>query len=62
MDLADVLAIIDRHIDEAEEKAKKSYERRKYMMYGYWKAIAVHLRKIRREVKKGCNKKVSPSD
>ena len=46
------LAIIDKHIAEAEEKARKSHNYRKYMMYGYWKAIAVHLRRIRREVAK----------
>lgn len=47
-----VIEILDRHIAEAEEKARKSHDRRKYMMYGYWKAIAVHLRKIKREVMK----------
>jgi hypothetical protein len=47
-----IIDILDRHIDEAEEKASKSLERRKYMMYGYWKAIAVHLRRIKREFKK----------
>lgn len=48
-----VIEILDRHIAEAEEKAKKSHDRRKYMMYGYWKAIAVHLRKVKREFIKG---------
>jgi hypothetical protein len=47
-----VVELIDNHINEAEEKAKKSLERHKYMMFGYWKAIAVHLRKIRRELLK----------
>jgi len=44
--------IIDRHIAEAEAKAANAYSRRKWMMFGYWKAIAVHLRKIKRELKK----------
>lgn len=50
-----ILEILDRHIDEAEGKANKSLSRRKYMMYGYWKAIGVHLRKIKREIIKGGN-------
>ncbi|MCK5235885.1 MAG: hypothetical protein KAR06_02775 [Deltaproteobacteria bacterium] len=42
--------IFDQHIAEAERKAQTSYDHRKWMMFGYWKAIAVHLRKIKREV------------
>lgn len=53
MNTLDILGILDRHIDEAEGKANKSLSRRKYMMYGYWKAIAVHLRKVKREIRKG---------
>lgn len=53
--LADLLALLDRHIQEAEDKAAVNYERRKWMMFGYWKAIAVHLRKVRRELKHGSN-------
>lgn len=45
-------ALFARHIDEAERKAGESLAKRKYIMFGYWKAIAVHLRKIRREFKK----------
>lgn len=45
--------ILQRHIDEAEGKADLSQKRRKWMMYGYWKAIAVHLRKVKREFEKG---------
>jgi len=44
--------ILKRHIAEAEYKARVSQERHKYMMYGYWKAIGVHLRKVLRELKK----------
>jgi hypothetical protein len=51
-----ILEILDQHIAEAEEKAQKSHDHCKYMMYGYWKAIAVHLRGIRREVKKQFSK------
>ena len=43
--------IIDRHIADAEHKAEVSFSRRKWMMFGYWKAIATHLRKIKREMK-----------
>jgi len=54
MDARDeLLGILDRHIREAEDKAAVSLQRRKWMMYGYWKAIAVHLRKVRREFKLG---------
>lgn len=45
--------ILDRHIAEAENKARLSYDRRKWMMFGYWKAIAVHLRKIKKELREG---------
>lgn len=47
-----VLEILDRHIAEAEEKARLNYGRNKWMMFGYWKAIAVHLRKVKRELRK----------
>ncbi len=50
--MADIIAVLDRHIAEAEGKAKASYERQKWMMFGYWKAIGVHLRKIKREFRK----------
>ncbi|MBA7709949.1 hypothetical protein ES703_118875 [subsurface metagenome] len=50
------IEIIDRHIAEAEEKARVSYDRRKWMMFGYWKAIAVHLRKVKREIKREVKK------
>ncbi|MCK4274617.1 MAG: hypothetical protein KAW90_06945 [Dehalococcoidales bacterium] len=46
-----VIEILDQHIVEAEEKARESYARRKWMMFGYWKAIAVHLRKVKKELK-----------
>ena len=47
-----VSQIIDRHIAEAEQKAQTSYARKKWMMFGYWKAISVHLRKIKREIER----------
>jgi len=49
--LPDILEILDRHIAEAEAKAQNSFDRRKWMMFGYWKAIAVHLRKVKREMR-----------
>jgi hypothetical protein len=45
-----IIEILDRHIAEAEEKARVAYSRRKWMMFGYWKAIAVHLRKVKKEL------------
>jgi hypothetical protein len=51
--MSNIEEILDRHIAEAENKAKISYDRRKWMMFGYYKAIAVHLRKVKRELKKG---------
>jgi hypothetical protein len=44
-------ALLEKHIEDAEEKAEKSLAKRKYIMFGYWKAIAVHMRKIRREIR-----------
>jgi len=43
--------IITRHISEVEAKATNAFEHRKYMMFGYYKAIAVYLRKIARQMK-----------
>lgn len=51
MDKKEFLAIIKKHELEAESKAEKSHERGKFIMYGYWKAIGVHMRKIHREVR-----------
>lgn len=46
------LTIIEKYIDEVESKAENSLAHRKYMMYGYYKAVAVYLRKIARQIKK----------
>lgn len=43
-----IIEILDRYIAEAEEKARVNYARRKWMMFGYWKAIAVHLHKVKK--------------
>ena len=51
--MLNVIEILDRHIADAEEKARVSYKRQKWMMFGYWKAVGVHLRKVRKEFKKG---------
>jgi hypothetical protein len=48
--MSTVEEIIARHIAEAEKKAKNAYSRPKWMMFGYWKAIAVHLRKVKKEL------------
>lgn len=50
MRLVDVDRIFQTYIAEAEGKAKVSHERGKFIMYGYWKAIAIHLRKLRRRI------------
>jgi hypothetical protein len=47
-----LLEILDLKIAEAEGKAQRSHDKCKYIMYGYWKAIAVHFRKVRREFSK----------
>lgn len=51
LDISDVDDIISTKILEAEDKAKTSYERQKWMMFGYWKAIAIHLRKIQHTIR-----------
>lgn len=48
----DALEIIYAHIDRVESQAKNAFDHRKYMMFGYYKAVAVHLRKIARQIKK----------
>ncbi len=44
--------IINQAIVEVEAKADNSFAHRKYMMFGYYKAVAVYLRKIARQIKK----------
>lgn len=46
------MQIIDDHITHVESQATNALEHRKYMMYGYYKAVAVHLRKIARQIRK----------
>ncbi len=40
------MAEIEKHILEAEEKALDSLARYKFVMFGYWAGIWVHLNKI----------------
>lgn len=47
-----LLKVLDKKIKECEEKAATAHKRHKYIMYGYWKAIAVHFRKVRRDFRK----------
>lgn len=47
-----ILKLIRKHEQEAEQKAQKSHDKGKFIMYGYWKAIGVHMRKLHREFKK----------
>lgn len=51
-----VLKLIKKHELEAEYKATNSLERGKFMMYGYWKAIGVHMRRLFREMQKEMDK------
>ncbi len=37
---------IKKQLDEAEQKAWESLSKYKFMMFGYWAAIWVHLNKI----------------
>lgn len=46
------LDFLTLHEKKAETTAEKRLKQRKYMMYGYWKAIAVHIRRMKREFKK----------
>lgn len=50
MDIEKFDPIFQAYIADAEGKAKLSHERGKFIMYGYWKAIAIHLRKLRRRI------------
>jgi len=52
MDHTEILEWLSKHEQLAEATAEKRLKQRKYMMYGYWKAIAVHIRKMKREFKK----------
>ena len=45
------LEIISQAIIEVEAKAENAFKHRKYMMFGYYKAVAVYLRKIARQIK-----------
>jgi hypothetical protein len=49
--LMSALSIIENYITDIEAKAENALKHRKYMMYGYYKAVAVHLRKIARQIK-----------
>jgi hypothetical protein len=44
--VAQVVEAIDSQLDEAEEKAWKALSGYKFMMFGYWSAIWVHLNKL----------------
>lgn len=37
---------LERHLNEAEQKAFKSLSGYKFAMFGYWAAIWVHLNRI----------------
>jgi len=45
------LDLINDQIDHVEQKALSSLAYRKYMMFGYYKSVAVHLRKVARQIR-----------
>jgi len=49
MSYVEVLDWLTKYEDRAEATAEERLKQRKYMMYGYWKAIAVEVRKMKRE-------------
>jgi hypothetical protein len=51
VNLRDVEQIFDCYVQELEDKAKKSHEAQKWIMFGYYKAMAIHLRKIKRKIR-----------
>jgi len=51
VNLRDVESIFDRYIAEVEEKAEINWKRQKWIMHGYYKAIAIHLRKLKRKIR-----------
>jgi hypothetical protein len=57
LDIVDVDDIFGELTLEADSKAKTSFDRQKWMMFGYWKAIAIHLRKARRTLRSELIKK-----
>lgn len=46
----EILDWLNNHEERSETTAEKRLEQRKFMMFGYWKAISVHLRKMKREL------------
>ncbi len=48
----DILDWLTSHERVAEATAEKRFKQNKYMMYGYWKAIAVEIRHMKREFTK----------
>lgn len=44
------MAILNRHIKEAEETARTRYDQHKWMGFAFWKTIAGHVRKMKREI------------
>lgn len=52
MSYVEVLEWLNDYEKRAEATAEERLKQRKYMMYGYWKAIVVEVTKMKREVKK----------
>lgn len=51
MKRTDIDQIFATYIAEIEAKAKVNYKRQKWIMFGYYKAIAVHLRRLHRMIR-----------
>ena len=52
LNYVDILNWLTSHERMAEATAEKRLRKRKYMMYGYWKAIAVEIRHMKRDFQK----------
>lgn len=48
----DLLEWLSNYEKALEEKAEKRLLQNKYLMYGYLKAVAVHIRHLKRQLKR----------
>lgn len=51
LDIAEFDKIWDDYVDEVEAKAKTNFSRQKWIMFGYYKAVVIHLRKLKRKIR-----------
>ena len=53
------LETLDKYQEDLEAKAKNAFNRRKWGMFAYYKAQAVHIRRVRLLMRKG--RKLKPA-